>query len=197
MILPWICTDFSTKETLARILIDEPNAVFHNTLYKPVVSPIINYLLRSVSGIGYAVYGLALIYQHHQEKMDPSNQQKYAFTWLYLFVFFQVLLFLICLINSLIAYTDTIEGLIYRYDSLYYISAGMVVTIQPSILLIFLLCYTVSPKKITQLHPLYDQLLWVKQQVSYLLPATAQCLIQVHRCLKLFLFGFYQFQFGL
>lgn len=149
MILPWICTDFSTKETLARILIDEPNAVFHNTIYQPVVSPIVNYLLRAASGIGYAVYGLVMIFKHHQEKIDPSsNQQKYAFTWLYLFVFFQALLFVIYLINSLIAYTDTIEGLIYRYDSLYYISAGMVVSIQQAILLIFPFMLYSIPQKI-------------------------------------------------
>lgn len=149
MVLPWICTDFSTKETLARILIDEPNQVFHNTLYQPIVSPIINYLVRSVSGIGYAVYGLIVIYQHHEEKIDlSSSQQKYAFTWLYLFVFFQALLFLIYMINSIIAYTDSIEGLIYRHDSLYYISAGMVVAIQQSILLIFPFMLYSIPKKI-------------------------------------------------
>lgn len=149
MILPWICTDFSTKEALARTLIDEPNAVFHNALFKPIVSTIINYVLRSISGIGYAAYGLIMIYQHHEEKIDLSNrQQKYAFTWLYLFVFFQALLFLIYLINSLIAYTDSIEGLIYRHDSLYYISAGMVVSMQQSILVIFPFMLYSIPKKI-------------------------------------------------
>lgn len=138
VLIPWLLTDFANKEALARIVIETPESVFENDYFKPVIPFFSSFLLRSLSGAGYAAYCITLIYKHHQHKVDITNRQQHsAVVWLNLFVFSQAILFLAYMVSVIITYHDNMQSLLYGHSSLFHISQGMVLGILQIIFLIF------------------------------------------------------------
>lgn len=138
ILLPWLFTDFASKEALARIVIESPESIFENDYFKPVIPFYSSFLLRSLSGMGYAIYSVTLIYKHHQHKVDITNKQQHgAVVWLNLFVFSQAILFLAYMVSVIITHNDHMQSLLYGHSALFHISQGMVLGILQIIFLIF------------------------------------------------------------
>lgn len=150
MITPWLVTDFDTKLALARSIVEVPDSIFQTDYFHSIISFYSSFLLRSFMGIGYAVYCMILIYKHHQHKLSIANRhQHYAVIWLNLFVFTQMILFIVYMASVIISYNDTTESQLIGHGSLFHISQGMVFVMLQIILLIFPWALYGIPRRLT------------------------------------------------
>ena len=137
LLSPWLLNDFSIKKDLAEQIIDNPNILFSHNYLPFSIPPVLNFCLRAFSGIGYSLYCLKYIFKYHESTVMQNRSKQKAIQWIYLFVFFQILFFIIYLINTLISYTESIETVLYGRGSFFYITQGMFYMIQFLAILIF------------------------------------------------------------
>lgn len=136
-VLPWILTDFNTKEVLAVHIINDPGQILLSDVCQPFFPHIFSYVFRSVIGICYVGYCIFLIYRYYCSNNMSDPRQHNAVTWLLLFTVFQMLLYIVYLVNILVAYQLSIDNLIISWDGIFYVSQGVALVLHNFILFVF------------------------------------------------------------